>query len=69
MKLWDVDPRDWKKPGAVTIARKVIARARPGAVVLLHDGGGNRSQSVRALGRILRVLSERGYAFTTLPGC
>jgi peptidoglycan/xylan/chitin deacetylase (PgdA/CDA1 family) len=69
MKLWDIDPRDWKKPGAGTIAGRVIARADPGDVTLMHDGGGNRSQSVRALKRILQVLSKRGYSFETLPGC
>lgn len=69
LKLWDVDPRDWKRPGAATIARRVISRADPGDVVLMHDGGGNRVQSVRALHRILRSLSEKGYRFETLPGC
>jgi peptidoglycan-N-acetylglucosamine deacetylase len=69
LKLWDVDPRDWKRPGAATIARRVISRADPGDVVLMHDGGGNRAQSVRALERILRSLGTKGYRFETLPGC
>ena len=67
--MWDIDPRDWKKPGADAIARRVISRADPGDVALMHDGGGNRAQSVRALERILRSLSEKGYGFETLPGC
>lgn len=69
LKLWDVDPRDWKRPGAAAIARRVISKADPGDVVLLHDGGGNRAQSVRALQRILLSLGKQGYRFETLPGC
>lgn len=69
MKLWDIDPRDWKKPGAAVIAKRVVSRADPGDVSLMHDGGGNRSQSVRALKRILEVLEKKGYRFETLPGC
>ena len=69
LKLWDIDPRDWKRPGAAVIARRVVSKAAPGAVVLMHDGGGNRSQSVRALDRILRSLDDEGYSFTSLPGC
>ena len=69
MKLWDIDPRDWKKPGASAIAKRVISRADPGDVVLMHDGGGNRSQTVTALKRILEALEKKGYRFETLPGC
>lgn len=69
LKLWDIDPRDWKRPGVRAITRRVVSRADPGDVSLMHDGGGNRSQSVRALERILRKLSKAGYRFETLPGC
>jgi peptidoglycan/xylan/chitin deacetylase (PgdA/CDA1 family) len=69
MKLWDIDPRDWKKPGASAIAKRVISRADPGDVVLMHDGGGNRSQTVNALKRILEALEKKEYRFETLPGC
>jgi peptidoglycan/xylan/chitin deacetylase (PgdA/CDA1 family) len=69
MKLWDIDPRDWKRPGVAAITRRVVSHTHPGAVSLMHDGGGNRSQSVRALKRILRSLSKKGYRFKTLPGC
>jgi peptidoglycan/xylan/chitin deacetylase (PgdA/CDA1 family) len=69
LKMWDVDPRDWKRPGESAIARRVVSRTGPGDVILLHDGGGNRSQSVRALRRILRTLSAKGYTFESLPGC
>jgi peptidoglycan/xylan/chitin deacetylase (PgdA/CDA1 family) len=69
LKLWDIDPRDWKKPGSAAIAHRVVSRADPGDVSLMHDGGGNRSQSVKALERILRSLSKQRYDFKTLPGC
>ncbi|MCK9517913.1 MAG: polysaccharide deacetylase family protein [Dehalococcoidia bacterium] len=65
--LWDVDPQDWARPGAWTIANRIISVARPTAVVLLHDGGGNRSQTVEALEIVLAELSARGYRFETLP--
>lgn len=64
--LWDVDPRDWERPGPRTIAKRVVARVRPGSIVLLHDGGGDRSQTVRALPIIIKELRERGYEFVTV---
>lgn len=59
--LWDVDPRDWIRPGAGTIADRVLGRLHPGAVIVLHDGGGDRSQTVAALPRILDGIRARGY--------
>jgi peptidoglycan/xylan/chitin deacetylase (PgdA/CDA1 family) len=61
--LWDIDPRDWQLPGAGAIADHVLQRVGPGSTVLLHDGGGNRSQTVAALDTILSVLSAQGYRF------
>ena len=69
MMLWDIDPRDWKRPGSAVIAQRVLSHAHSGAVSLMHDGGGNRSQSVGALKRILRSLSKQQYDFKTLPEC
>ncbi|MDX3387217.1 glycosyltransferase [Streptomyces niveiscabiei] len=67
--LVDVDSQDWRRPGADAIASRVV---RPltgqGAVVLLHDSGGDRSQTVRALERIVPELRSRGYRFTTVTG-
>lgn len=63
---WDVDPQDWKRPGADAIAGVVLRRAFPGAVVILHDGGGGSSQTVAALETILRELSAQGYRFHAL---
>ena len=66
MALWDVDPQDWRRPGSAAIAAHVVSRARPGGTVLLHDGGGDRSQTLAALGEILATLSARGYSFRPL---
>jgi len=66
IKLWSVDPRDWTRPGKAVIARRVLANVRSGSVILLHDGGGNRSQTVAALPTILKTLKARGYVFYPL---
>jgi peptidoglycan-N-acetylglucosamine deacetylase len=50
---WSVDPRDWSKPGTGHILSVLHADARPGTVVLLHDGGGDRSETVAALRQVL----------------
>ena len=64
--LWSVDPQDWRRPGAEQIAAHLLAHARPGAILLLHDGGGERSQTVAALDIALAELNARGYAFALL---
>lgn len=58
---WTVDTLDWSRPGAGTIVRRVREGAAPGAVVLSHDAGGDRSQSVSALRRYLPDLLDAGY--------
>jgi peptidoglycan/xylan/chitin deacetylase (PgdA/CDA1 family) len=61
--MWDIDPQDWRQPGADVIAGHIIRSVYPGAIVLMHDGGGARTQSVQALEMVLRELSAQGYAF------
>lgn len=58
--LWDVVSDDWASPGAEQITRSVLDSSRAGSVVLLHDGGGDRSQTVAALPAIVEGLLERG---------
>ena len=67
--MWDIDPRDWSRPGAAHIASVILAHAAPGAMVLMHDGGANRAQTVAALQTVLSQLSRRGYHFETVPAC
>jgi peptidoglycan/xylan/chitin deacetylase (PgdA/CDA1 family) len=59
--MWDVSPRDWERPGSATIAERVLAGVQPGSIVLLHDSGGDRSQTVGALPIIIERLRARGY--------
>ena len=61
--MWNIDTRDWQRPGADAIASRVLESAYPGAIVLMHDGGGDRSQTVEALRSILEALSSQGYVF------
>src|SRR5689334_7953077 len=58
---WEVDPRDWARPGSAAIASNVIHHAHNGSIVVMHDGGGNRSQTVAALPAILSHFEHRGY--------
>ncbi len=64
--LWDIDTNDWLLPGAEAIAGRVLGRVRSGDVILMHDGGGNRSQTVAALEQVLATLSASGYRFHAL---
>ncbi|MFJ5036938.1 polysaccharide deacetylase family protein [Streptomyces parvulus] len=61
---WTVDTLDWTTPGTRTIVDRVEDGAAPGVVVLSHDAGGDRSQSVRALRRYLPRLLDDGYHLT-----
>lgn len=65
--LWSIDSEDYTKPGPAAIARNVVGNARPGAIVLMHDGGGDRSETIAALPSIVRRLRHRGYRFVTVP--
>ena len=62
---WSVDPRDWSRPGVGAIVGGIVADTQTGSIILEHDGGGNRSQTVAALQIWLPRLLEAGYQFTT----
>ena len=62
---WNIDTDDWKKPGADAIAQR-IKSAGPGEIILMHDGGGDRSETVAALKQALPKLKEEGYRFVTV---
>jgi len=64
--LWDIDPQDWRRPGADVIANHIISSVYPGAIVLSHDGGGDRTQTVEAYRQVLSQLSAQGYVFRNM---
>jgi peptidoglycan/xylan/chitin deacetylase (PgdA/CDA1 family) len=65
---YSIDPRDWSLPGVASIVNAVVGGAFPGAVVDMHDGGGNRSQTVAALPQIITRLRAEGYSFVSICG-
>ncbi len=64
---WDVDPSDYAQPGTGAIVRRVLAQVRPGAIIISHDGGGPRGQTLAAYPRIIATLHRRGYRVVTIP--
>ncbi len=62
---WSVDPRDWTRPGVASIVGNIMRNTKTGSIILEHDGGGNRSQTVAALKIVLPRLLAAGYHFTT----
>ena len=67
--LWNVDPRDWSRPGVSPIVNNVLSNANGrGITVIMHDGGGDRSQTVAALPQMISGLRSRGYDFVRVCG-
>ncbi|MEI8410252.1 MULTISPECIES: polysaccharide deacetylase family protein [unclassified Kribbella] len=64
--LWDVDPRDWARPGTQAIVQNILTHAHRHNIILLHDGGGDRSQTVAALDKVLPLLKAQGYSFPAM---
>jgi peptidoglycan-N-acetylglucosamine deacetylase len=64
--LWTLDTHDYRKPGVAKIVTFVVGNAKNGSVVLMHDGGGDRSQTIAALPAIIDTLQARGFHFVTL---
>lgn len=64
--LWNIDTRDWKRPGADAIVSNVLGNIYNGSIILMHDGGGDRSQDVEALPKIIDQLQQQGYKFVTV---
>jgi peptidoglycan/xylan/chitin deacetylase (PgdA/CDA1 family) len=62
---WAVDPRDWARPGTGRISESLLA-AKPGDVLLCHDGGGDRSETLAALRTVIPALQKRGLTFVAL---
>ena len=64
--MWDGSAEDWNLPGVNVIVSKTLYYARNGAILLLHDGGGNRAETVAALPIIINDLKSRGFRFVTI---
>ncbi|MDR6319772.1 peptidoglycan/xylan/chitin deacetylase (PgdA/CDA1 family) [Actinoplanes couchii] len=62
---WTNDPRDWSRPGVAHITKRMLA-AKPGQILLCHDGGGDRSQTVASLKTVLPALKAKGFNFVAL---
>ncbi len=67
MVLWSVDTSDYTLPGVSAIVHTALAGAKPGTIILMHDGGGNRSETIAALPAIVRGLRKRGLQPVTVP--
>lgn len=65
--LWEVDPSDYTLPGVGAIEQRVLAQTQPGSIILSHDGGGPRQETLEAYPYIIRTLRQRGYRFVTVP--
>jgi peptidoglycan/xylan/chitin deacetylase (PgdA/CDA1 family) len=67
MVLWSTDTEDYKLPGVPAIVQSALAGAHPGAIILMHDGGGDRSETIAALPAILSGLHKKGLHPVTIP--
>jgi peptidoglycan/xylan/chitin deacetylase (PgdA/CDA1 family) len=65
--LWNVDPRDWARPGTAAIERGVLSQVQPGSIIISHDGGGPRGQTLAAYPQIISALRRRGFGIVTIP--
>jgi peptidoglycan/xylan/chitin deacetylase (PgdA/CDA1 family) len=64
---WNVDPSDYAQPGTAAIVRRVLEQVRPGSIIVSHDGGGPRGQTLAAYPKIIATLHRRGYRVVTIP--
>jgi peptidoglycan/xylan/chitin deacetylase (PgdA/CDA1 family) len=67
MVLWSVDTDDYEQPGVEVIVKRVLEGAKPGAIFLMHDAGGNREETVAALPQIIHALRARGFQLVSVP--
>ncbi|WP_442938766.1 polysaccharide deacetylase family protein [Nostoc sp.] len=65
--LWSSDSIDYSRPPVSKLIGNVFRQAKPGGIVLMHDGGGNRSKTVQALPQIIANFRKQGYRFVTIP--
>ncbi len=65
--MWSADSVDYSRPPIARLIRNVTRESKPGGIVLMHDGGGNRSHTVEALPQIIDHFRKQGYSFVTIP--
>jgi peptidoglycan-N-acetylglucosamine deacetylase len=65
--LWSVDSEDYTLPGVPAIVANVVPNVHPGAIILMHDGGGAREQTIAAVQQLVPQLRRQGYRFVTVP--
>ncbi len=65
--LWSADSNDWKRPSVTRLVNNVFREAKPGGMVLMHDGGGERLRTVKALPLVIAKFKKQGYRFVTVP--
>ncbi|ALF54547.1 polysaccharide deacetylase [Nostoc piscinale CENA21] len=66
--MWSDESGDSQRRGQTpTLIKNVVKSAKPGGIVLMHDGGGNRSRTVKALPQVIADLKAKGYKFVTIP--
>lgn len=64
--LWSIDTQDWQQLGVDQIVKTVLTKVKGGDIILMHDGGGNRVETVQALALIISELQQRGFTFSVL---
>src|SRR5581483_11957918 len=62
--IWTIDPSDYRRPSPEVIVRRVMNQLKPGSIILMHDGGGDRSSTVAAVKILIEQIRNRGYAFS-----
>jgi peptidoglycan/xylan/chitin deacetylase (PgdA/CDA1 family) len=67
MVIWSADTEDFRQPGVEAIVQSALEGAHPGAIILMHDGGGNREQTIAALPQIIRGIEQKGLRLVTVP--
>jgi peptidoglycan-N-acetylglucosamine deacetylase len=66
MVLWSVDTDDYERPGVEVIVQRALEGAKPGAIILMHDAGGDRSQTIAALPEVIHRIRARGLHLVTV---
>jgi len=65
--MWSSDSMDYSRPGVPRLINNIFREAKPGGIVLMHDGGGDRTHTVKALPEIISRFRKQGYEFVTVP--